>query len=31
MVLGPKHLVAVTTEEEKEGCYFDGNIVKLIT
>jgi hypothetical protein len=29
MVLNPKHVVAVTTEEEKDGCSLDGIIVKL--
>jgi hypothetical protein len=28
MVLGPKQIVAVTTEEEKKDCCFDG-IIKL--
>jgi hypothetical protein len=27
MVLGPKHVVAVATEEEKEHCCVDGKIV----
>jgi hypothetical protein len=31
MVLGPKHVVAVTTEEEKEDCCVDGIIMKLVT
>jgi hypothetical protein len=31
MVLEPKHVVAVTAEEEKEDCCVDGIIVTLIT
>jgi hypothetical protein len=30
MALGPKHVEAITTEEEKEDCGLDGIIVKLI-
>jgi hypothetical protein len=31
MVLRPKHVLAITTGEEKEDCSDDGIIVKLIT
>jgi hypothetical protein len=30
MVLGPKYVVAIMTEEEEEDCCVDGIIVKLI-
>jgi hypothetical protein len=30
MVVGPKHVVAITTEEEKRNCCVDGNIPALL-